>query len=61
MAVTIAARLCQLATAGEILASDEVVADADEPTFAFRQVGPVQLNGRASLIAVYRLELAPPA
>jgi class 3 adenylate cyclase len=58
MAVTIAARLCQLAAAGEILASADVVAGCGETTFSFREVGPVRLKGRASPIPVYRLELA---
>jgi len=58
MAVNVAARLCELAAAGEILASENVVGDAGETSFIFTEVGPVQLRGRASPIAVYRLENA---
>ena len=58
MAVNVAARLCELAAAGEVLATSEVVGEADgESGFAFTEVGPVQLKGRASPIAVYRLEI----
>jgi class 3 adenylate cyclase len=57
MAVTIAARLCQLADAGAILASEDVVSGTDRSSFGFIEVGPVQLKGRASSIAVYRVEL----
>ncbi|MFN2487111.1 MAG: adenylate/guanylate cyclase domain-containing protein [Acidimicrobiia bacterium] len=59
MAVTIAARLCQLASGGEILTSEEVVGGAQETGFTFTEVGPVQLKGRASAILVYRLEVGP--
>ncbi|MFN2487114.1 MAG: nickel-binding protein [Acidimicrobiia bacterium] len=58
MAVTVAARLCELAAAGEILASADVVTDAGETSFRFTEVGPVQLKGRASTVAVFRLEVA---
>lgn len=58
MAVTVAARLCELAAAGEILVSADVVSDAGETSFKFTEVGPVQLKGRASTVAVFRLELA---
>ena len=57
MAVTVAARLCELAAAGEILASQEVVGGATEAGLVFTEVGPVQLKGRASPITVYRLEV----
>ncbi|MGI8518221.1 MAG: adenylate/guanylate cyclase domain-containing protein [Acidimicrobiia bacterium] len=57
MAVTVAARLCELAAAGEILASADVVSDAVETSFTFTEVGPVQLKGRASPVAVFRLEV----
>ena len=58
MAVNVAARLCELAAAGEVLATGDVVGVAEVgSSFAFTEVGPVQLKGRASPIAVYRLEI----
>ena len=57
MAVTVAARLCQVAGAGEILASADVVDGAPESEFVFTEMGPVQLKGRASPIAVFRVEV----
>lgn len=56
MAVNVAARLCELAGAGEILASENVAGDAAKASFGFSEVGPVQIRGRASPVAVYRLE-----
>jgi class 3 adenylate cyclase len=58
MAVNVAARLCELAGAGEILASENVVGEATNPEFTFTQVGPTQLRGRTSPVAVYRLDYA---
>lgn len=58
MAVNVAARLCELAGAGEILASENVVGEATNPEFSFTQVGPTQLRGRTSPVAVYRLDYA---
>lgn len=58
MAVNVAARLCELASAGEILASENVVGEATDAEFDFTQVGPTQLRGRTSPVAVYRLDYA---
>lgn len=58
MAVNVAARLCELAGAGEILASENVVGEATNSEFGFTQVGPTQLRGRTSPVAVYRLDYA---
>jgi class 3 adenylate cyclase len=58
MAVNVAARLCELAGAREILASENVVGEAVNSEFGFTQVGPTQLRGRTSPVAVYRLDYA---
>lgn len=58
MAVNVAARLCELAGAGDILASEDVVEEAANSGFGFTQVGPTRLRGRTSPVAVYRLEYA---
>ncbi|MGH8958335.1 MAG: nickel-binding protein [Acidimicrobiia bacterium] len=58
MAVNVAARLCELAGAGEILASEEVVGEAADSGFGFIEVGPIRLRGRTAPVAVYRLERA---
>jgi class 3 adenylate cyclase len=57
MAVTVAARLCQLAEPGQILASEDVFVGAADSKFSFSKVGPLQLKGRASPVAAYQLDL----
>ena len=58
MVVNVAARLCELGGAGDILASADVVEETANAGFAFTEVGPTQLRGRTEPVAVYRLERA---
>lgn len=56
MAVNVAARLCELGAAGDILVSPDVVDEASAEGFRFVPIGPRELRGLSAPLIVYRLE-----
>lgn len=53
-AVNLSARLCSYAKAGQIIVSDSVYQILkDHKSFAFRELEPIQVKGKANLIKVY--------
>jgi adenylate cyclase len=54
MTVNVAARLADLAEAGQVLTSEETVAQAQAPELRFEQIGPASLEGVVEPVMLYR-------
>ena len=57
LAVNLAARLCDRAGTGEVLASAAVAGLTMGKGFTFSEIGPLELKGMSSPVAAYRLQI----